>query len=169
MSANVNNIINCSFNMYSCFFHFHEYTHHMPIICWLLSRILISSAHYNTEVFSDLTLPFKLLDSFPVLVSNILHRIRIKCCTYVCMYVLEHNIMTILYFLVIRRISLISAYLLLSAYYFAVLFTHYFAYKRMWPLTSISACFLARPGFQPFRISQNDDGYSWFSGFLKQC
>ena len=86
MSANVN-LINCSFNMYSCFFHFHEYTHHVPIICWLLSRILISSAHYNTEVFSDLTLPFKLLDSFPVLVSNILHRIRIKCCIYVCMYV----------------------------------------------------------------------------------
>ena len=29
------------------------------------------------------------------------------------------------YFLIIRRISLISAYLLLSAYYFAVLFTRY--------------------------------------------
>ena len=74
----------------------------------------------------------------------------------------------ILYFLVIRRISLISAYSLLSTCLFSwpkhSLFGTFRIQAHMWPLTSISACFLASPGFQPF--PRNHDGYYRFLGSL---
>ena len=70
------------------------------------------------------------------------------------------------YFLVVRHILLISAYSLISAFYFAGLTTRnkvHLAYKCIcdpWPL-----CLLDSSGLHPFRVSQNYVGYSQFSGF----
>ena len=105
--------------------------------------------------------------SFLLPLPDFRDKTRKLCLSYHCYY----NVLP--YFLIIRHILLISSYSLLSTCYFAVLFTRcqvHFAYKRMWPLISISACFLASPGFQPnFKLVEIAMGTVESQVFFKQC